>query len=51
MEFETARLVIRTFEPRDAEPWLAMTDADFRRFLPAGPAPTLETFRSAIEHR
>ena len=40
---ETARLVIRTFEARDADPWLAMvTDPEVRRFLPAGPAPTME---------
>ena len=49
---ETARLVIRTFEPRDAEPWIAMvTDPEVRRFLPQGPVPTMETFQSAIERR
>jgi RimJ/RimL family protein N-acetyltransferase len=33
---ETARLVIRTFQTRDADPWLAMvTDPEVRRFLPA----------------
>jgi hypothetical protein len=33
---ETARLVIRTFQHRDAGPWLAMvTDPEVRWFLPA----------------
>jgi RimJ/RimL family protein N-acetyltransferase len=49
---ETARLVIRTFEPRDAGPWLAMvTDPEVRRFLPAGPAPTMEVFQRVIGER
>jgi len=49
---ETERLVIRTFEPRDAEGWIAMvSDPDVRRFLPPGPVPTIETFQSAIERR
>ena len=35
---ETARLVIRTFEARDAGPWLAMvTDPEVTRFLPPAP--------------
>jgi RimJ/RimL family protein N-acetyltransferase len=52
MRLETARLVIRTFEPRDAEPWLAMVaDEEVRRFLPAGPVPTMDTFQSALERR
>ncbi|MBV9149186.1 MAG: GNAT family N-acetyltransferase [Candidatus Eremiobacteraeota bacterium] len=52
MRFETARLVIRTFEPSDEEPWLAMvTDPDFRRYLPPGPIPTAETFQDAIQGR
>jgi RimJ/RimL family protein N-acetyltransferase len=52
IRLETARLVIRTFESRDAEPWLAMmTDPDVRRFLTPGPLPTLETFESAVEQR
>jgi hypothetical protein len=39
---ETARLVIRTFEPRDAGAWLAMFhDPEVRRFLP-GPALLLQ---------
>jgi|SRR5579859_3529774 len=42
---ETARLVIRTTEARDADPWLAMvSDPEVRRFLPAGPTPTMEDF-------
>jgi RimJ/RimL family protein N-acetyltransferase len=52
IRLETARLVVRTFESRDAEPWLAMmTDPDVRRFLTPGPLPTLETFESAVEQR
>jgi RimJ/RimL family protein N-acetyltransferase len=48
---ETARLVIRTFEPRDAEAWIAMfSDPEVRRFLP-GPAPTMQAFQGAIEGR
>jgi RimJ/RimL family protein N-acetyltransferase len=49
---ETARLVIRTFEARDAGPWLAMvTDPEVRRFLPAGPAPTMADFHRVIGER
>ena len=49
---ETDRLVIRTFEPRDAEAWVAMvSDPEVRRFLPEGPVPTIETFQGAIERR
>jgi ribosomal-protein-alanine N-acetyltransferase len=49
---ETARLVIRTFEARDAGPWLAMvSDPEVRRFLPAGPAPTMEDFQRVIGER
>jgi [ribosomal protein S5]-alanine N-acetyltransferase len=52
VRLETTRLVIRTFEPRDAEPWLAMVTApDFDRFLPPAPAPTLEIFQNRIERR
>jgi RimJ/RimL family protein N-acetyltransferase len=52
MRLETARLVIRTFEPRDADPWLALvSDPDVRRFLPPGPVPTLEDLHAAIERR
>jgi RimJ/RimL family protein N-acetyltransferase len=49
---ETERLVIRTFEKRDADAWLAIfTDPEVGRFLPAGPAPTMETFERALESR
>lgn len=43
IRLETARLVIRTFEDRDAGPWLAMVnDPEVTRFLPPGPGPTTE---------
>jgi [ribosomal protein S5]-alanine N-acetyltransferase len=49
---QTARLLIRTFEDRDADAWLAMlSDPEVVRFLPLGPAPTIETFETAIESR
>ncbi len=49
---ETARLVIRTFEARDAGPWLAMvSDPEVRRFLPAGTAPTAELSQRIIGER
>ena len=49
---ETARLIVRTFETRDAGPWVAMVnDPEVRRFLPPGPAPTMETFGAVIEAR
>ena len=52
LRIQTARLVIRTFEQRDAEPWIAMvTDPDVRRFLPPAPLPTAETFQNSIERR
>jgi RimJ/RimL family protein N-acetyltransferase len=52
MHVETARLVIRTFEERDAEPWLAMVnDPNVTRFLPPGPHRTLETFQDALQKR
>ena len=48
----TSRLVIRTFEYRDADAWLAMvSDPEFRRFLPGSPFPTMETFEKALESR
>jgi RimJ/RimL family protein N-acetyltransferase len=48
----TARLVIRTFEARDAGPWLAMvSDPEVTRFLPAGPAPTMEQAQRVIGER
>lgn len=49
---ETARLVIRTFQARDADPSLSMvTDPEVRRFLPAGPAPTIELAQRIIGER
>jgi RimJ/RimL family protein N-acetyltransferase len=49
---ETARLVIRTFEARDAAPWLAMvTDPEVRRFLPSGPEPTIQDSERVIGER
>jgi RimJ/RimL family protein N-acetyltransferase len=49
---ETPRLVIRTFEPGDADAWIALfSDPEVRRFLPPGPVPTLEDFQGAIESR
>jgi RimJ/RimL family protein N-acetyltransferase len=52
VRLETERLVIRTFEARDADAWLAMvSDPEVRRFLPPSPPPTLETFQGALERR
>src|SRR5215472_12728256 len=52
MRIETPRLVIRTYEHRDAQAWLAMvTDPDVLRFLPPGPTPTMEAFAAALERR
>ena len=49
---ETARLVIRTFESRDAEAWVAMVnDPEVVRFLPPGPAPTVQSSQGVIEAR
>jgi RimJ/RimL family protein N-acetyltransferase len=49
---ETERLVIRSFDDRDADTWIAMfSDPEVRRFLPPGPAPTQETFVRALESR
>src|SRR5579883_2973600 len=50
MRLETPRLVVRNFEPRDGEAWVAIySDPKVRRFLPAGPSPTLEMFRAALD--
>jgi RimJ/RimL family protein N-acetyltransferase len=52
LRLETARLVIRSFEPRDAEPWLAMVnDPEVGRFTPPSAPATLETFQGALERR
>ncbi|MBV8170800.1 MAG: GNAT family N-acetyltransferase [Candidatus Eremiobacteraeota bacterium] len=52
MHIETARLVIRTSEPRDAQAWLAMiNDPQVKRFLPAGPDMTLDSYTGVLERR
>jgi RimJ/RimL family protein N-acetyltransferase len=49
---ETSRLIIRTFERRDAEPYLAMvTDSEVIRYLPPAPPATMATAQAAIESR
>jgi ribosomal-protein-alanine N-acetyltransferase len=49
---ETPRLVIRTFEPRDAGAWLALVnDPEVTRYLPPTPEATMETFAEALERR
>jgi RimJ/RimL family protein N-acetyltransferase len=49
---ETERLVVRTFEARDGGAWVAMfSDPQVTRFLPAGPALTMETFKTALPAR
>jgi RimJ/RimL family protein N-acetyltransferase len=49
---ETPRLIIRTFEPPDAGPWFAMvSEPEFRRFLPPGPARTRDSAERVIEER
>jgi RimJ/RimL family protein N-acetyltransferase len=48
----TPRLVIRSFEPGDAEAWVEMVSDDrVTRYLPPGPTPTLESFASVLERR
>ena len=52
IRLETARLVIRAFDHRDADAWIAMfSDPEVRRFLPPAPVPTMETFDGATESR
>jgi RimJ/RimL family protein N-acetyltransferase len=49
---QTARLVIRTLDRRDADAWIAMvSDPEVRRFLPPGPPPTMDMFERALESR
>ena len=49
---ETPRLVIRIFEPRDADPWIAMVnDPEVIIFLPPGPPATMETFQAGTRGR
>jgi RimJ/RimL family protein N-acetyltransferase len=52
MRLETPRLIIRTYEPRDAEPWIAMVnDPEVTRYTPPGPPATLETFQASMARR
>jgi RimJ/RimL family protein N-acetyltransferase len=49
---ETVGLVIRTFEPGDAEAWIDLfSDPEVRHFLPPGTPATRETVQGAIESR
>jgi [ribosomal protein S5]-alanine N-acetyltransferase len=49
---ETPRLVIRTFESRDAGPWIAMVnDPEVNRYLPPERAATMETFQEILARR
>ena len=52
IRLETARLVIRPSDHGDTDAWIAMvSDPEVRRFLPPGPAPTIETFKGALKSR
>jgi RimJ/RimL family protein N-acetyltransferase len=52
LRLETGRLVIRPYDHGDVDAWIAMlSDPEVRRFLPLGPAPTMEMFESALESR
>jgi RimJ/RimL family protein N-acetyltransferase len=53
IRLRTERLIIRTFEHRDADAWIAMvSDPQFLRFLPpGGPAATTESFERVIGSR
>jgi RimJ/RimL family protein N-acetyltransferase len=52
MRLETARLVIRSFEAHDADPWIALVnDPEVGRFTPPSPPATLETFQGALARR
>ncbi|MBV8082843.1 MAG: GNAT family N-acetyltransferase [Candidatus Eremiobacteraeota bacterium] len=52
MRLETTRLIIRSFESRDAQPWLAMVnDPEVTRYLPPSPEATMETFSASLERR
>lgn len=47
--FETARLVIRSFEDRDSGRWFSMVnEPEFRRYLPPAPAPTADAFLARV---
>ncbi len=52
MRLETARLVIRSVEIGDASGMLRVFgDPEVRRYLPAGPDPTLERMRAGVDRR
>lgn len=52
MRLETERLIIRTFDARDQDAWLAMVNAPgFDRFLPPSPPATPETFQNSLGAR
>lgn len=49
---ETPRLIIRSYQQRDAEPWVAMlADPEVRRYLPPFEPPTAETFHGGMQRR
>ena len=51
-QVETKRLVVRTFEARDGDAWVAMfSDPEITRFLPGAAPPTLETFETQLPVR
>jgi RimJ/RimL family protein N-acetyltransferase len=52
MRLETARLVIRSFEARDADSWIALVnDPEVGWFTPPSPPAALETFQGALARR
>jgi RimJ/RimL family protein N-acetyltransferase len=49
---ETKRLVVRTFEARDGDAWVAMfSDPEMTRFLPGAAPPTEDTFVTQLPVR
>jgi RimJ/RimL family protein N-acetyltransferase len=49
---ETERLIVRSFEARDEDDWLAMfSDPEVTRFLPGMPGPTAELFQTQLSAR
>lgn len=49
---ETKRLVVRTFEARDGDAWVAMfSDPEITRFLPGANPPTKDTFETQLPVR
>ena len=52
MRLETPRLIIRSFEPSDAEALLAvLSDPEVRRYLPTSAPPSREQIEANIERR